>query len=624
MGAVSLSASSSLLRCTRRRGLLAASLTSPRRHARFFSRSAALAASDPLRIMFFSTGDGLFSNPSLQLLHTEMMLNPSLVSSIDVVTSPPKRVGRGHKELRRSGPDLEAEKLVLPVHLIGGFEDDPGSCSVVVGGKTAVSDEQTNQDGLASSTKHVGFRPGDAFRKVPLENLGLDEAQKLTLSLLEEKQINLLIAVSYGRFIPAHFIRAVKYGGLNIHPSLLPHLRGAAPIQWAIARNHESTGVSLQTLDEHEFDRGHVLAQTPEVAIDPRETTPTLQEKLSGLAATLLVEGLRAGLHEEATRDSLRDSLPLAIPWVQGLTTKTPRAGQTEEVTEASLAAVTKTKKSKTTSSAPKIGPQTLEMRWDKLARGSWHPEDPQRRARAFGPLRTRFLVSAKRVPEGAHTALQPTVAQRRQQRQQQQQQQQEEEEQGQKPQRAPKVETIQVQVLDAAPVALEWLPQAISSRILDLCGEYPESLLRGTPFGPPLPEPAAAPASAGGGNDRPSKKRKTKMQSTILAQGPQLARAQLRLVIAEVIMDKATGSTEKVGLLCLPDADGKGALLVLHELLIPHMRELLGHGGGPTHALGLGESYRNMCVRVRMMHIAGQNPEPAWSVIKKCGFRRP
>ncbi|KAL8357967.1 hypothetical protein RB601_009410 [Gaeumannomyces tritici] len=643
MGAVSLSASSSLLRCARRRGLLAASLVSPRRHARLFSRSAALGASDPLRILFFSTGDGLFSNPSLQLLHTEMMQNPSLISAIDVVTSPPKRVGRGHRELRRSGPDLESEKLELPVHLIGGFEDDPGARN------RAAMDEKPSQDGLFRSTKQAGFKPGDVFRRVPLQNLGLDDAPKLTLSLLEERQINLLIAVSYGRFIPAHFIRAAKHGGLNLHPSLLPRLRGAAPIQWAIARDHQFTGVSLQTLDEREFDRGLVLAQTPEVALNQRETTPTLQKKLSGLAAALLVEGLRAGLHDEATRRSLDGSLPLTIPLAQGpLGATTPREGQGDEAPSeptlaAAAAAAAKLRIERAASFAPKIGPQTLEMRWDKLARGAWQPEDPSRRSRAFGSLRTRFLVSAKRVPERAHTALQPTAAQRRQQKEM-------EEEQGQNPppqqqQHDLKFETVQVQVLDTSPVALEWLPQAISSRILELSGEEdPEELLRGTPFGPPLPEPDpdAAAAAGGDGNDEHYKKNKKKKEerrkknekknrlmnegkSTILTRGSRLARANVRVVVAEVVVDKATGRTERVGLLCLPDADGRGALIVLHELLVPHVRELLGQGGGELAPAPDGhESYSNVCVRVNKMHIAGHNPVPAWSVIKQCGFVRP
>ncbi|SPO06600.1 related to methionyl-tRNA formyltransferase precursor, mitochondrial [Cephalotrichum gorgonifer] len=107
------------------------------------------------------------------------------------------------------------------------------------------------------------------------------------------------VAVSFGLFIPPRFLRTAKYGGLNLHPSFLPDLRGAAPLHHALLQNRTHTGITLQTLDEHKFDHGLVLAQTPRpgIPIPPRCTVPQLIDLVKGPAAELLVSGLNQGLH---------------------------------------------------------------------------------------------------------------------------------------------------------------------------------------------------------------------------------------------------------------------------------------------------------------------------------------
>lgn len=117
--------------------------------------------------------------------------------------------------------------------------------------------------------------------------------------------INLIIAVSFGLFVPPRLLRAAKYGGLNLHPSLLPDLRGPAPLHHALLNNYKVTGVSLQTLDHNTFDHGVVLAQTPHHPKDPDTIRiaeqyrhpAILQSLITPAAIRLLISGLRENLH---------------------------------------------------------------------------------------------------------------------------------------------------------------------------------------------------------------------------------------------------------------------------------------------------------------------------------------
>lgn len=112
--------------------------------------------------------------------------------------------------------------------------------------------------------------------------------------------INLIIAVSFGKLVPNRLLQAAKYGGLNVHPSLLPNLRGPAPLHHALLKCLKATGVSLQTLDPHEFDKGLLLAQSrPDelIEIPPKCTVPQLLALVTPVGARMLVQGLRDGVH---------------------------------------------------------------------------------------------------------------------------------------------------------------------------------------------------------------------------------------------------------------------------------------------------------------------------------------
>lgn len=75
--------------------------------------------------------------------------------------------------------------------------------------------------------------------------------------------INLIVAVSFGLLVPARILEAAQFGGINVHPSLLPDLRGPSPIQYALLRRRQHTGVTVQTMHPTKFDHGEILHQTP-------------------------------------------------------------------------------------------------------------------------------------------------------------------------------------------------------------------------------------------------------------------------------------------------------------------------------------------------------------------------
>jgi methionyl-tRNA formyltransferase len=100
-----------------------------------------------------------------------------------------------------------------------------------------------------------------------------------------------IIVVGYGRIIPPWMIDLPRFGNLNLHASLLPRYRGAAPLQWAIASGESVTGVTTMRIDA-ELDTGDILMQR-EIPIDLKDTAETLGPKLASIGADLMVETLR-------------------------------------------------------------------------------------------------------------------------------------------------------------------------------------------------------------------------------------------------------------------------------------------------------------------------------------------
>jgi methionyl-tRNA formyltransferase len=100
-----------------------------------------------------------------------------------------------------------------------------------------------------------------------------------------------IIVVGYGRIIPGWMLHLPKHGNINLHASLLPKYRGAAPIQWAIANGERVTGVTTMRIDEG-LDTGDILLQK-ELAILDEDTAETLSPRLAAIGAELMIETLR-------------------------------------------------------------------------------------------------------------------------------------------------------------------------------------------------------------------------------------------------------------------------------------------------------------------------------------------
>lgn len=107
---------------------------------------------------------------------------------------------------------------------------------------------------------------------------------------LRELAPDVIVVAAFGQILPPEVLAIPPHGCLNVHASLLPRYRGAAPITAAILAGEEQTGVTLMLMDEG-MDTGPILAQT-RCGIEPQDTTGSLSVKLAHLGADLLVETL--------------------------------------------------------------------------------------------------------------------------------------------------------------------------------------------------------------------------------------------------------------------------------------------------------------------------------------------
>ncbi|MGI5977441.1 MAG: methionyl-tRNA formyltransferase [Candidatus Limivicinus sp.] len=102
---------------------------------------------------------------------------------------------------------------------------------------------------------------------------------------------DILVVVAYGRILPDEILALPRYGAINVHGSLLPKYRGAAPIQWAVLNGDKVTGVSTMYLS-HDMDAGDII-YTSETEIGEFETSGELFDRLMYMGADLLIKTLR-------------------------------------------------------------------------------------------------------------------------------------------------------------------------------------------------------------------------------------------------------------------------------------------------------------------------------------------
>jgi methionyl-tRNA formyltransferase len=149
----------------------------------------------------------------------------------------------------------------------------------------------------------LAMRP-PAVKKRALE-LGLEvwQPKKVRTAEFAEKlralDADVAVVVAYGRILPRGVLDAPRTGCVNIHASLLPRWRGAAPIQWSIVHGDEETGVTLMQVDEG-MDSGPILA-TVSTPITPEDDAATLSDRLSKMGAELLREQLARYVAGELT-----------------------------------------------------------------------------------------------------------------------------------------------------------------------------------------------------------------------------------------------------------------------------------------------------------------------------------
>ncbi|KAI9488042.1 formyl transferase [Zychaea mexicana] len=206
-------------------------------HARHHAYTTQQAGKNKFKVVFFGTDD--FAVKHLKELILDKAKPNSCIASIDLVCPPDRKTGRKLKNITPSPTKGIAELYSIPVH------HTPENAKTLEGWKL----------------------PGNGY------DLG--------------------VVVSFGYFVPADIIHGLKHGAVNVHPSLLPKYRGAAPIQHTILAGDDVTGVTVQELDDKKFDAGRILAQqTMDLSRVNAPNYRFLKEKLGDMGRSLLINTL--------------------------------------------------------------------------------------------------------------------------------------------------------------------------------------------------------------------------------------------------------------------------------------------------------------------------------------------
>lgn len=214
---------------------------------RWLSLTAQNDECSELRVLF--CGSDEFSICSLEALHKYAQTDGSKVRSIEVATRTDKRTGRGLKNITAPPIKNVAHQLGLRVHQFDTFRDWNLPTQVE-----------------ASST-----------------------------------YINMIVAVSFGLLVPPRILKACRFGGLNVHPSMLPDLKGSAPVEHTIINGYNYTGITVQTLHPSKFDEGQIVLQTPPPGIavpNPDQiTADELKNILAPIGADMLIQTIDKSLY---------------------------------------------------------------------------------------------------------------------------------------------------------------------------------------------------------------------------------------------------------------------------------------------------------------------------------------
>ena len=166
-------------------------------------------------------------------------------------------------------------------------------------------------------------RPAGRGKKIsspPVKEMALEYGQKLFQpqnkaeleNIMQELKPGVLAAVAYGMILPPEVLKIPPLGAINLHPSLLPSYRGAAPIQRALLAGEESTGVSVFFMSSR-MDAGDLILQE-RVTIDAEENFGMLYDRLAVLGAEKLLEALKLIINGDASRIPQEDAKATYAP----------------------------------------------------------------------------------------------------------------------------------------------------------------------------------------------------------------------------------------------------------------------------------------------------------------------
>lgn len=123
---------------------------------------------------------------------------------------------------------------------------------------------------------------------------------------LRKYNADIMVVIAFGQILPKEILEMTPYGCINVHASLLPKYRGAAPIQWAVINGEKVSGVTTMQMNEG-LDTGDMILKT-EVVLDEKETGGSLHDKLAAAGAKLCVETLKALEEKTATWEAQGES----------------------------------------------------------------------------------------------------------------------------------------------------------------------------------------------------------------------------------------------------------------------------------------------------------------------------
>ena len=215
--------------------------------------------------------------------------------------------------------------MSLKIVFMGTPEFSVPTLEALIKNKFSIVTVYTQPPKKSKRGQKINLSPIEEFskkNKINIRNpINLDNDEEF--KIFKKLSPDIVIVVAYGQIIPKNFLNIAKFGFINIHASLLPKWRGAAPIQRAIMNEDKKIGVSIMKIEE-KLDSGPVLA-SKEIELDQNATHGEIEKTLSVMGANLLVENLKrlergnskftGQVHSEATYAKKIDKGETKINW---------------------------------------------------------------------------------------------------------------------------------------------------------------------------------------------------------------------------------------------------------------------------------------------------------------------